>query len=104
MIKKAAATTDGMVYVIFELPASVGAEQVHLVGDFNGWDRTSTPMCLDCAAACWQVTLALEAGGRYRFRYLVDGRDWLNDWHADDFAENPYGSYDSVISLVGFGE
>jgi hypothetical protein len=30
----------------------------------------------------------------------VDGREWLNDWHADDHLENPYGSYDSVVDLT----
>ena len=42
----------------------------------------------------------LEAGRRFKFRYLVDGKEWLNDWHADDHLENPYGSFDSVVDLT----
>jgi hypothetical protein len=30
----------------------------------------------------------------------VDGKKWLNDWHADDFVENAYGSEDSVVDLT----
>jgi len=52
----------------------------------------------------WRVTVELESGRRYRFRYLVDGKDWLNEWHADDYVENPYGSSDSVVDLTDFGE
>jgi hypothetical protein len=28
----------------------------------------------------------------------------FNDWHADDYVENPYGSDDSVVDLTSFGE
>ena len=54
---------------------------------------------LEDQPAGWKVTVELEDGSRYRFRYLVDGKEWLNDWHADDHEENPYGSYDSVVDL-----
>jgi hypothetical protein len=50
--------------------------------------------------ANWKATLDLEVGRTYGFRYLVDGKEWLNDWRADDHVENPYGSYDSVVDLT----
>jgi hypothetical protein len=52
----------------------------------------------------WRVTIELESGQRYRFRYLADGKEWLNDWRADDNVENPYNSFDSVVDLTGSGE
>ena len=90
--------------VTFALPASVWAERVNLVGEFNDWDRTATPMTLDRYGAEWKATIDLKTNRRYRFRYLLDGEDWLNDWHADDHLENPHGSYDSVVDLGGCGE
>jgi 1,4-alpha-glucan branching enzyme len=99
MIHKAQSDREGPVQVTFSLTANILAERVHLVGDFNGWDATAMPMYLDQVAAAWKVTLPLQPGQSYRFRYLVDGKQWLNDWHADDFLENPYGSYDSVVDL-----
>lgn len=42
-------------------------------------------------------------GQRYRFRYPVDGREWLNDWHADDYVENSCGSDNSVVDLTTLG-
>ena len=50
------------------------------------------------------TSLSIRTGQRYRFRYLVDGKEWINDWYADDFVENPYGSDDSVVDLTEFGE
>jgi hypothetical protein len=48
----------------------------------------------------WTATVELEAGQRYRFRYLLDGKEWLNDWYADDYEDNLYGTSDSVVDLT----
>jgi 1,4-alpha-glucan branching enzyme len=101
MIHREPAKKEGRVQVTFELPATRWAEQVNLVGEFNDWDTAATPMSHSRSDAPWRVTIGLAPGRRYRFRYLVDGKEWLNDWHADDFLENPYGSYDSVVDLTG---
>jgi 1,4-alpha-glucan branching enzyme len=98
MIKKQT-SKEGTVQVTFELPASLLAGRVNLVGDFNDWDTAATPMSTG-HSALWKATLQLEAGRRYRFRYLLDGKEWLNDWYADDHVENAYGSYDSVLDLT----
>ena len=99
MIKKQPADKKGFVQVVFELPSTMWAERVNLVGEFNDWDTTATPMTRNRSDANWKVVVELERGQRHRFRYLVDGKEWLNDWHADDHEENPYGSYDSVVDL-----
>lgn len=100
MIKKAPTEKEGQVLVTFGLPSSIWAERVNLVGEFNDWDTTATPMSRSRADADWKVSFELEAGRRYRFRYLVDGEEWLNDWHADDYVANPHGSDDSVVDLT----
>ena len=92
------------VRVTFELPANMWAERVNLVGEFNDWDTTTTPMSRSRTDANWKANLELQVVKRYRFRYLIDGKEWLNDWHADDHLENPYGSYDSVVDLTGSEE
>lgn len=99
MIRKEPTTKKGVVRVTFELPSNMWAERVNLVGEFNGWDTRATAMTRSRADANWKVSLDLPGGCRYRFRYLIDGREWLNDWHADDHIENPYGTYDSIIDL-----
>lgn len=99
MIHREPAKKPGFARVTFELPSTMWAERVNLVGEFNGWDTTATPMTHNRQDANWCVTVELATGRRYRFRYLVDGREWLNDWHADDHVDNPYGSYDSIVDL-----
>ena len=101
MITKKPENEKGLVPVTFELPSTMWAERVNLVGEFNDWDTTATPMTRNRSDANWKVTVELKAGERHHFRYLVDGKEWLNDWHADDHKENPYGSYDSVVDLTG---
>jgi len=100
MITKTPSSHPGLVRVTFELPETVSAEQVSLVGDFNGWDARATPLQREGEGANWLVVVELKAGCRHRFRYLIDGQQWLNDWYADDQVRNPYGSFDSVLDLT----
>ncbi|MGC9335579.1 MAG: isoamylase early set domain-containing protein [Anaerolineae bacterium] len=103
MLYKTQSERQDTVWVTFSLTSKILAGQVHLVGDFNDWDPVATPMRHDQARSCWTVTLSLAPGRSYCFRYLIDSKEWLNDWHADDFVENPYGSYDSVVDLSALG-
>ena len=92
-------TLDGLqVRVTFELPSSLWAERVNLVGDFNDWDTSRDEMTQSRANGNWRITLVLPKGREYQFRYLVNGRDWHNEWHADKYVPNKYGSDNSVIS------
>lgn len=99
MIKKESISRS-QIRVTFELPASVLACHISVVGDFSESDELALPMSQAYPDANWTLTLQLKPGRRYRFRYLIDGQEWLNDWHADDFVENPFGSYDSVLDLT----
>lgn len=85
----------GKVRVTFSLPASLWADTIYLVGDFNGWNHHATP--LRATEHGWMVTLDLEAGRTYQYRYLVNGNEWHNDWNADGYAPNPYGGDNSVV-------
>ncbi|MHB0859295.1 MAG: isoamylase early set domain-containing protein [Anaerolineae bacterium] len=97
MITKRAGPKPGMVLVAFKLPSSIWAESVHLVGDFNGWNRRSHPLTLSRGDGSWEITIELPEGHVYQFRYLVNGTDWHNDWNADRYATNPFGGDNSVL-------
>jgi 1,4-alpha-glucan branching enzyme len=47
----------------------------------------------------FEIILELPAGREYRYRYLIDGCRWENDWCADNYSPNPYGCDDSVLIL-----
>jgi hypothetical protein len=98
----AAPAEAGTIDVTFSLPGEVGAGNVALCGDFNGWSTDNIALQRGGDGA-WQVTLPLEPGQSYRFRYLLDGERWENAWQADWYEPNPFGSDNSVVS-VGWPE
>jgi 1,4-alpha-glucan branching enzyme len=87
--------------VTFKIPEHVGNGETmaHVVGEFNGWSTSATPMKLHKSGA-FSATLELEKGRSYQFRYLLGQAHWENDPDADDYLPSPYGdSQNSVISL-----
>ena len=88
----------GAVAVEFRLPHAVVARSVSVVGEFNDWSPTADPMTPDGDA--FVARIWLTPGRAYRFRYLVDGERWENDWDADDYVPNEFGGDDSVIDLT----
>jgi 1,4-alpha-glucan branching enzyme len=99
MIDKEPGEKRDRVRVTFELPSALWAERVNLVGDFNDWDTAATPMTRGRTHDDWRVTIELPVGQRYLFRYLLDGQEWLNEWHADDYVETEDGLCNSVVDL-----
>ena len=97
-IKKQYLKSKAACRVTFRLPkeASAGARNVMVVGEFNDWDRDAAPM-KKLGSGDFTATLELQAGKDYRFRYLVDGAHWENDWHADRYEPSPYGGDNSVV-------
>jgi len=91
--------TGGSVLVTFELPAAAAAASVSVCGDFNDWSPTSHQLTRTDNGS-FQATLELQAGRRWRFRYLLDGQRWENDWAADDYLPNGHGGDDSVVDLT----
>jgi hypothetical protein len=37
--------------------------------------------------------------GEYRFRYYLDGQRWENDWEAEEYRPNDFGSDDSIVKV-----
>lgn len=88
---------DGVIArVTFSVPASAHAETVHLVGDFNNWDRTSHPLRRR-SDGDWTITVDLEPSRMYRFSYLLDGIRWLNDTCADAYVHHLHRNDSSVV-------
>ncbi len=74
------------------------ASSILLVGDFNNWQLGETPL-KKAKTGIWSVSLDLETGKEYQFRYLIDGTNWENDSEADKFVPSGLGSENSVIAL-----
>jgi 1,4-alpha-glucan branching enzyme len=95
-MKKDYSKTGRSCRVTFELPAEANAETAALCGEFNGWDASQHPLKRRKDGS-FSTTVSLKPGSEYRFRYLVDGERWENDWGADKYVSNEFGSEDSVV-------
>lgn len=78
---------------------ALGAESVYLVGDFNDWDETETPM-KHLKKGDFKAVLDLEPDNEYRFRYLVNGDKWVNDEEADRLEPTEYPDARNSVIVV----
>lgn len=84
------------VRVTFTMPAMEGCDCLYLVGDFNDWGKTEHPMQIGEDGA-WSLTLDLEPGREYQYRFRTNDDAWLND-PAAPTAPNPFGTENSIIN------
>ena len=97
-IKKQYLKSRKICKVTFRLPrvAASNAKAVCIVGDFNGWSIYANPM-KRLRTGDFTITVELEPGREYQFRYLIDEQRWENDWNADKYVKSPYGNDNSVV-------
>ena len=84
--------------VTFTVPSEIVQEEVVLAGDFNDWDLESTKLKKKNGVYTTEVRLKPET--EYKFKYLIDGETWENDYEADAYVPNEFGTEDSVV-VVG---
>ena len=101
MIKSRGA--KGKARVTFTVDPQVGAQTAAVCGEWNDWSAGADVMHRD-AEGGFSVTVNLDAGRAYRFRYLLDGQRWDNDWAADAYQPNDFGGDDSVVDLTALAE
>ena len=99
-VKKQYLKTGNLCNVTFRLPqeAAIDAAVVTVVGEFNDWSLSDTPM-KKLKNGSFKANLKLECGKEYRFRYLIDSSRWENDWCADEYLPNAFGGEDSLIRI-----
>ena len=88
--------------VTFKVEANMvdNAETVMLAGDFNNWNTSKKTEMKKLKNGSFTTTLDLETGKEHAFRYVVDGKTWINEPEADKFSPNGV-SYEenSVVAL-----
>jgi predicted carbohydrate-binding protein with CBM48 len=102
MMAGAAASSDAQRPVEFVFVAPT-ARNVSLVGDFNGWDATATPMRRTDGRTTWSVAVQLPAG-RHVYAFVVDGDAWVADPQAPLAPEQWYGQRNSVVIVASTGD
>ena len=97
-MKKTYSKTGKKCRVTFELPAEANIESANLCGEFNDWNKSSHKLARR-KKGNFTTTISLDSGKEYRFRYWVNDERWENDWNADKYQPNDFGSEDSIIVL-----
>ena len=98
MLRKTYSKKGSTCRVTFDLPADGNTKKVSLCGQFNEWNPRTHPMKRRKDGR-FSTTLSLKSGQDYLFKYLLDGRRWENDWSADSYAPNCFGTEDSLIRV-----
>ena len=76
-----------------------GASRVALVGDFNDWNATTTPLAnTNGEQGLWTVTVPLSSG-RHEYAFVVDGKEWRPDPAAPRAPAGDYGAPNSVVTV-----
>ena len=84
---------------ILDKKAAPTAKEVLLVGEFNNWDENATPM-KKLKNGSFSATVNLDKGKEYQFRYLIDSKEWENDWTADKYVPSDFGDCKNSVVVV----
>jgi len=76
---------------------AASAQRVSLVGDFNGWAGTSTPLTR-LESGVWTVSVPLPPG-RHVYAFLVDDTLLVTDPRAPKSGDADYGREGSVVMV-----
>jgi 1,4-alpha-glucan branching enzyme len=72
------------------------ATEVSLVGDFNDWHPSATPMERQ-VDGCWKAQVVLPAG-HHHYQFLIDGKPML-DPRAQGIARNERNEKVSLVAV-----
>ena len=96
----AAPAEPGAVVPVTFVLRTADAARVNLVGDFNSWDATATPLAHDASRDLWVVELNLSHGV-HNYAFVLDGREWRTDPSAPLAADASSGGRTSVLVVEG---
>ena len=75
------------------------ADTVSVAGDFNGWNRSATPLTRH-NSGLWSTEIVVPQSGRFEYKFIVDGRRWVEDPSNGMKVPDNHGGLNSVL-LIG---
>ncbi len=76
-----------------------GLSSVAVAGDFNGWRGRPLTRRED---GVWEGTVRLALPGTYRYKFVLDGRYWVEDDGNHRSEPDGYGHVNSVFEIADF--
>ena len=100
-IKKQHLKSKPICRVTFRIPeeAFPDAGKANVVGDFNGWDQSATPM-KKLKSGAFTVTIDLDKDNEFQFRYLIDDTNWQNEADADKTVPTAFAGEDNSVIVT----
>lgn len=86
------ALSDNDVRFVLTLDSDV--KEVAIVGDFNGWDESATPMARTNGK--WAAEVPLTPG-RHVYAFVVNGQRWVVDPMAPQVPSDGFGPTNAVV-------
>ena len=83
---------NGKVVFRYENP---NAEEVYIAGEFNNWNKNTTPMKKSAGLFIAELDLA---PGKYLYKFVVDG-NWIADPYNPNTTPDGYGGINSVVTV-----
>ncbi|MEX1020156.1 MAG: isoamylase early set domain-containing protein [Litorilinea sp.] len=96
MLKRETTKHTNQIKVTFVVPDDPDLPRISVVGDFNNWDPEAHKL-VRRSNNTRSVSLLLDAGAHYAFRYYTEEGRWFNDEAADGYAENEHGTQNGLI-------
>lgn len=84
----------------FEPTDNKSYHSVCIAGDFNDWNQSSHRLRKLVKDDTFSITIDLEKGKEYQFRYLLDGTEWSNEPNADKQIPTPFGDSENSVVIV----
>jgi len=75
------------------------ASSIAVAGDFNGWDPEATRFA-PADHGFWHAAIPVPASGDYRYKFVIDGREWKEDPSNLMKVEDGLGGFNSVLRVM----
>jgi diguanylate cyclase (GGDEF)-like protein len=75
-------------------------KSVHVIGDFNGWDRAAEPMTWDSPKSCFTIELFL-APGKYEYKLLLNKETITVDPNNPESVYDGFDGRNSILRIAG---
>ena len=89
-------------HVAFTIPKEISREfkTACVVGDFNRWDPHANEMKRIKKTGEFKTKIELPEHREFKFRYLLDGEQWINDETADKYIITHFGDAEDCVIVL----
>ncbi|HEX6043626.1 MAG TPA: S8 family serine peptidase [Pyrinomonadaceae bacterium] len=75
------------------------AASVSVAGDFNEWNGRATPLARN-GSGLWSTEIAVPRAGLFAYKFVVDGKRWIEDPSNGMKTPDNYGGLNSVLVIA----